>query len=177
MDWCVGCYAAIGVHYFWSIHPKISNKDIQLIIKEKEENNMTFPREVVEAVDIYSAFEGECHLQLNKMDRNKVYVINSKESLSEFVSCDEICQTVNLNKKTLLLAHGSTNFDVHLKSYKLTQLSKGDFQLDADIEEGMATVPTGNWQVALLIPKIAQDATVNLTVNVTRLSDLNKSLQ
>jgi hypothetical protein len=35
MKRCIeGCYATMGIDYFWSVHPKISNKNIQLITKD-----------------------------------------------------------------------------------------------------------------------------------------------
>jgi hypothetical protein len=138
---------------------------------ENGDSDMKFPQEVVEAVDISSFPNEGCHWQYNTREvlSNKVYVINSEESLSKFVSCHDsrydIHQVADFNKKTLLFVYGYETHGVSLRSYKLIQLSQDEFQLDVEIEYGMFAIamPT-TWIVAVLIPKIAQNATINLSV-------------
>jgi hypothetical protein len=128
---------------------------------ENGDNDM----KVVEAVDISSFPNEGCYWQYNIREvlSNKVYVINSEESLSKFISCDDIRQIADFNKKTLLFVYGYETHGVYLRSYKLIQLSQDEFQLDVEVEDGMEAMPM-TWKVAVLIPKIAQDATINLSV-------------
>jgi hypothetical protein len=168
------CLFIAGVPGFWGCASMDGD--------EKGDNDMKFPQEVVEAVDISSFPNEGCHWQYTReVLSNKVYIINSEESLSKFVSCHDSrydnSQIADFNKKTLLFVYGYETHGVSLRSYKLIQLSQGEFQLDVEVEDGMFAIamPT-TWIVAVLIPKIAQDATINLSVNVTqRNSDENQT--
>ncbi|MDR1370847.1 MAG: hypothetical protein LBJ72_12095 [Dysgonamonadaceae bacterium] len=94
---------------------------------------------------------------------DSAYVINSQETLSKFISCDDDHQ-VDFDKNTVLFVWETATSDIYLRSYKLIQLSQDKFQLELNVEQGMTTAP-GSWQVALSIPKITQKAAVNLIIN------------
>jgi hypothetical protein len=138
-----------------------------------KEDNTTNPEtspvypNLIDAVDISPAPQGECawnYLYLRDL-KDSVYIINSQEIFSEFISCDESHQTLDFSGNTVLFVQGHTPQSPVNRTYKLIQLSQDNFQLEIDVEQGLLAMP-GSWRIALSIPKITPNATLSLTVNL-----------
>jgi hypothetical protein len=76
MDWCAGCYANTGVHYFWSIHPKISNENVQLIIKENSDEE--------QPESLGTLLQAEGYVAARKLCSNGYFIVTDKDTLLTF---------------------------------------------------------------------------------------------
>jgi hypothetical protein len=165
-----GNLTSVMTQPFQIIKIPVSEKEIvfEYDLADEEGTTQDYPK-VIDAVDISPVPQEGCIWSFSfdgkDISMNTVYVISSQEVMSKFISCNDSYPTVDFGKNTVLFAYGSSTWDIYLRSYQLIQLSPDEFRLEANIERGMATIP-GRWRIALLIPKIAQNATVSSIVNI-----------
>ena len=103
----------------------------------------------------------------SKFEFNKVFIINSNEELSQYITCreDNNYPEIDFSKHTLLWARGGTPSNVHTIKKQLQQILDNEYKLYIDVLLGSATIPE-NWIIALIINKISEDSHIELNVTL-----------
>ena len=114
----------------------------------------------------YSLTGSSCQWAWANIEFEKANVINSKEELEKYIVCSESSYLeIDFSKYTLLLSRGVTTSGVVAFEKQLQQISIHEYSLYVDIAIGITTMP-GSWLVAIIVPKLSQNAVVTLNTNV-----------
>ena len=98
-----------------------------------------------------------------KYDSKEVVIINSKNDVEKYTTCDGASFVdIDFSKYTLLVASGSTTSGIAGIRKQFTQ-EADNYNLDIDIALNMATI-VPNWVVAILVSKMPKDAVISLNV-------------
>ena len=130
------------------------------------EEKKEYPKEIpfVE----YSLIETSCEWTVDYWHSSGGYsgniiVINSSEDLKNHINCNDY-PSVDFSKQTLLLVYGLSPSQPQISlSKQFWQISTNNYSLNIEILLGVSRV-IGVWDVALLVPKIANGTTITLDV-------------
>lgn len=108
---------------------------------------------------------------------DEIIVINDYAKLGAFLGNADACSLPNIDfaRHTLLLARGVTPYDSHAAIRNLQYLPDRNYVMNIDLAPNLATVIT-NWHVAIIIPKLEDDAKVLLHVHKTGLQSASEKL-
>ena len=97
---------------------------------------------------------------------NRVVIINDQEELMKYIDCAEgnSPPAVDFSKHTLLLTKGGTPHQIVETKTVFLQYAANDYELQMTVNQGYATAPDC-WHTSILVPKIADEATVTLVLN------------
>ena len=96
--------------------------------------------------------------------RNELIVINSDEEMKKYVDCPDGVHypDIDFSKYTLLLANGYTSaVPFKIEDTTFSKYSTGRYTLNLIIHYGFTRV-IGHWHISILVPKIANEAIVEL---------------
>jgi WD40 repeat protein len=135
--------------------------DGSILALEKEEDK-SVPVEFTE----YSLAGTACQWTNLSYD-GKVIIINSKEELKKYITCEEDdFPDVDFSKHTLLLANGpSTNGIGKIETVLLKNTSK-KYILKVTVHMGITMVAQG-WCISIITPKISDKSEIKLNVELT----------
>ena len=115
-------------------------------------------------IEDYSLESSGCSWNFNGLTQDSVYVIDSEIELMNFVSCmgSILPPNIDFNEHSLLLVQGNTLSGSILTIDKsLKCISKNNYKLNVDVRLNDAS-PSQPWLVAVKVPKLAQNAVVQL---------------
>jgi hypothetical protein len=126
---------------------------------DNPETPLVYPIEI-EAID-FSLPEG-CTWKHNT--EQSVSVIRSAEDILPFIDGKFLENSIDFGKYSLLYARGQSTAGIDSIMKHLQQVSENEYLFYVDIMKNDATeVPL--WNIALLVPKISEDARIELLVN------------
>lgn len=102
----------------------------------------------------------------NNIISDSIYLINSKEKLAQHITCHTNA-TVDIdldNYSLIVLQPKSCNIDSRVEELLLQQISANKYLLSVDVTPGF-TIVTTTLTITLLVPKIAETASVELVIN------------
>jgi hypothetical protein len=119
----------------------------------------------------YSLSETDCRWSNIKYD-NTIIVINSKEELKKYITCEvNDIPNIDFSKYTLLLASGKSYY--YIDSFSKQISKQGDTCiLNVTLEVSLITDMPATWFIALLTGKLDNTTTVELKVNDGKSYDL-----
>ena len=118
------------------------------------DKDLLFIYNPVPATD-YTLVSG-CEWDFTNVQEDSLYIINSKEELLAFITCDadSTPPAIDFTKYSLLLSHGNTIYgSIANISKTLMQLSANDYKLNVEISLS-DTVGSEPWAVAMVVPKV-----------------------
>ena len=139
----------------------ISLGNIFISCEDKEK----YPKEI--ATSDYPVYTGSMCNWINQEYDGKVKIINSDEELKEYVSCYEnyTYPAIDFSKYSLLLIGGTASAGIYeIQKEKMQQISPNEYVLSVIINLSEATKPL-EWNKALIINKLRQDAKIELKVD------------
>jgi hypothetical protein len=95
-----------------------------------------------------------------------LYLVNSQEEFSSLISCDDL-PDINFNKYSLVLGAGASGTVISSITKQLQQLSANEYHLKIDIRISGFT-KADLWSISILIPKMPQDAVINLSLTINK---------
>jgi hypothetical protein len=134
----------------------------------------TNPQDTIYPVNIplidYS-LGGYCDWNRAEIKCDSLYLINSEEELLEFTICKEnaIPTLINFTKYSLIYFRTVTPNPVESVTKQLLQISDNEYQLDIDIKWSIYTVLIVWEGMAVLIPKLPQNAVLKLNMTKSRI--------
>ena len=160
---------------YYIIKIPASNKPIVFI-------DNTIPTKNVSITD-YSLVGTNCSWNFSSLTEDSIYVINSQQELFTLLDRyqNSIPPTIDFNQYSLLFVWGRTystyNF-LYDVTKNLWQISDSVYKLDVEVMLDEGAIPNSlsqkmYWRVAILIPKLAQNASIMLCVNIDSLSGNN----
>jgi hypothetical protein len=145
------------------------------LIVEKMKNESNVALNIIEyPIDIpfeEYALEGtQCqwkHSTYNKTDSNKVIVINSNDELGDYIFCIAgSFPTVDFSTYSMIYARGWVpSSHAFVKEKLLRQISGNEYSFYLTVRGGPLHSPD-TWNMAIVIPKLSENAIVNLYVTV-----------
>jgi hypothetical protein len=157
-----------------------ANRNRYLIIKESNGNllevntkNDVIPDDLAEWRSVkrivipfteYSLDSVSC--QWTNVASDTVIIINNNQELENYITCTgSSYPAVDFNQYSLLLVHGSANYDISTiaKSIKQDLLQEYELNIDIYLRDTVYTAIPQQWYVAIAVPKLAQN-TVSLSM-------------
>ena len=101
----------------------------------------------------------------NLLNDKTLIIINNDEELENYITCGGgIYPELDFLHYTLLQVNGRLTSNLISKEVQLQQISGNEYVLSVDIVYGTAAIPE-TWLISIKVPKLPQNATINLTVN------------
>jgi hypothetical protein len=114
----------------------------------------------------YSLAETSCWW--SNLDIKEIIIINSNAELEKYITCTEgTFPEVDFSKNTLLIAHGGATNGVGKITPSFYQNSAYKYTLNVSIVLGITMVAEG-WSITILVPKISDNAEINLNVQLIK---------
>lgn len=116
--------------------------------------------------ELFSLSGTGCHWNdLNYPHDNEVVIINSREKLANFITCEEdrFIPSVDFSHYTLLLARGVTPYGNRAIIHSLQQSPIRGYVTNVELKLNLAAV-ISNWQVAIITNKIEEREDIRLHI-------------
>lgn len=116
--------------------------------------------------EISSLSETGCHWnELSFPHDNEVVIINSREKLANYITCEEdrFIPSVDFSHYTLLLARGVTPYGNRAIIHSLQQSPIRGYVTNVELKLNLAAV-ISNWQVAIITNKIEEREDIRLHI-------------
>lgn len=116
--------------------------------------------------ELFSLSGTDCHWnELNYPHDNEVVIINSREKLADYITCEEdrFIPSVDFSQYTLLLARGVTPYDNRAMINSLKYSTIRGYVMNVELELNLAAV-ISNWQVAIITNKIEEREDIRLHI-------------
>lgn len=124
----------------------------------QHDESTTYPA-IIEVKD-YLLTGTTCNWQ--SVEKDTIYLINSNEELSKYVSCQgNDLPTIDFDKYSLLFVRGVNTRGIDSITRDLLQISINEYKFVIDITSNMTTIVQG-WAVAVLTTKFHQNSVVKL---------------
>jgi hypothetical protein len=99
------------------------------------------------------------------VSREKLSIINTNEELENYLICTEDYPVIDFSQHTLLLASGITAFTISgIRDIVFLKNNANQYMMKATIGQTICTLGE-YWCIAILVPKIEDEATVTLEIN------------
>jgi len=123
-------------------------------------HNGNYPIEI--SFTDYSLAETSC--QWRNFESNKVTMINSNEELQDYIACaDDDYSKIDFSKHSLLLVRGGATSGISDIDIKFFKEEASEYTLNVSIYTNMTAVAP-SWFISILVPKISENAIVELIV-------------
>ena len=104
-----------------------------------------------------------------------VIIINSDTMLENYIACmGGTYPAIDFNQNSLLLIYGNSNshvFSAIAKSFNITHIIPSKFELNIDVYLDDSPTTSQQWFVAVIVPKLLQNADITLNLGKKTCSD------
>jgi hypothetical protein len=128
--------------------------------EEKVEGKKLWEEKIITVVDI--PISASCIAKGIKNDT--AYLLNSNADLELFLTCPTNEINIDFNNNSLIVVNGWATSGISSITKLVTQVSEREYKLDINLYLNL-TAEVPRWCVAILIPKIATNSSILLTIN------------